>query len=944
MNGRVQSLTAVVLVVLAIAAPLVGSVSLASATSSPGGMVGVPDANIATDLPAQTGEQTIPGRLAWTGSVMASDHAETLQVEVTTARRAGIAGTGAGDALAVNLSDSQAHAGRTVALPADAVRQSIGRIPEFAYGVHESGDRWRSPVQQKGNVVVFDVPHFSTNTVTFSGEVVINATASDGSSFVYDVNDLDAVSDPDVTLTGAIATEWDNVTATSVSDGGSVDLAVAGSMDPSGPSANDEPEVTFTGVSGPYDETNPFRNRSSLSDGTAPLYGDDGGNNGVRSSTEFVPNRSGQLTNVTMFVSGADGSYSTTIDIRLDEGGADSSWGEGTLVKSDHTPAWATETIEFDTNVTVQAGKSYELEIITASSDGDGFAATTDADYNSSAGSTKYAYTYTGTYTKPYYVDMGFGIKTQTDSPSVDTDGDGTADASHSGVLGEGETATAELANLTTSTDTASVSTVSGEVDLAFKFQERAETKDPSIGVNANSGGWLNHTGTLNDGETVNLTGNSSWLQNGTNQVTVSMPAISADAPALQVGLDYNHTAEDDQSVDYTAGQWIESYNISKTYASDRANAQAMIPFVAEVVRVQSVETRVNGSTWQSVASGDYTLDNTTLTVHLGDVKTNATVDVRTTGEKVDVEGGTIQVTTPTAPGEALNSDIEVTSANSSKDLAIGVEGTHEGNLVHYTAEESWTADEYGFFTSDGSQTLVLAGASDGSAFRVSTIPIDPDPSGDVAIEVEDPRTTEPKFVVSHGNTEGETVKYTHVGAQDGETYELWSHTHERVYDTGTAQSPLTLTDDDDNETLEFRFEVADGDGSTLDGGSSSGDGSGGGAVTAGRTAFIGVIAALFAGVWVLSNTFGSGRVSTRLLLFGEGVLVATLALETLSTASLVAGVVEAMTAFAGQLGGGVAKAMPLVVLVGGGLLYYWLRNRSKPEKVVNLKVGGGEN
>ena len=76
---------------------------------------------------------------------------------------------------------------------------------------------------------------------------------------------------------------------------------------------------------------------------------------------------------------------------------------------------------------------------------------------------------------------------------------------------------------------------------------------------------------------------------------------------------------------------------------------------------------------------------------------------------------------------------------------------------------------------------------------------------------------SEPGITVrGDGNSD---VDYTFTGAADGKPYILWSQTNEIVRDEGLASSPITLTDDNSDETLVFR----------VDDGSASGSGSGSG-------------------------------------------------------------------------------------------------------------------
>jgi hypothetical protein len=146
-----------------------------------------------------------------------------------------------------------------------------------------------------------------------------------------------------------------------------------------------------------------------------------------------------------------------------------------------------------------------------------------------------------------------------------------------------------------------------------------------------------------------------------------------------------------------------------------------------------------------------------------------------------------------------------------------------EYNLVHYTYQESWTGtDSEVTVEADGEQRLYMPAGTAGGTTQVTTLPVSAEPAtGEVVVSVPDSHSnTEPSFQVSPGSNVGNDVQYTFVEAQDGESYILYDTSAEIVLDDGTANSPLTLSDDDSESTLQFQID----DGSTsTDGG---GDGS----------------------------------------------------------------------------------------------------------------------
>jgi hypothetical protein len=368
---------------------------------------------------------------------------------------------------------------------------------------------------------------------------------------------------------------------------------------------------------------------------------------------------------------------------------------------------------------------------------------------------------------------------------------------------------------VTTGSKTLDIS-LTGSYEYKLTLFERAATTDPSVEVNGN---WVNHSGELGDGETVSKTLNKSVLQSGANRVNVSLPAQTVEPPNMGVELSYSHDALDEQTVTYEGEKWTERYNVSKTFASERSATSLTIPFVGDVYRIRDVETRVNGSSWSDVPTGEYDLSNTTLTVQTGAVDAGTTVEVRANGSRLAVNNASITVTEPTLKGNRLDSKIVLDSWGPDAYLSVG--GTPDGRRIHYAYNESWSADEHSTVFANGVNRLHLPNADSEDAFRVSTIPVNVNvASNEAKFSVATASTTEPSFHVEPGTTSGDTVEYTFVDAQDGTDYVLWSENDEIARDSGTANSPLTLTDDDSEETLTFKID--DGTSSTDDDGAAS--------------------------------------------------------------------------------------------------------------------------
>jgi hypothetical protein len=880
--------------------------------------------------------------------VTASTGAQTMTVETTSVD---------GEPALV-LEDEQTHDGRWVSVPVSWYEDALGQVPSRAYVRHSSGREYTTPTHTRGSSVAFYVRGFSSNTVTFSGEVSISALpAADGSTYEYDIANLDAASDATVNLTGITNTEWDNVSAASLSDGSTIALDVAGNSEPTGPSTNNNPVVTFTGIGSYYqtlfDSTSNWRNGTlngvkvensvvQLWKGYHDIVGDEGdgisdneravagqnyysggggGYEKARGSVEFVPETDMTAQSLDLNISKAEGGgYDPNVDIYISQSGADKSFGEGTLVKSNWNPTWSTgqQSVSLGTSYDLQKGATYEVEFVTRSTVSDTTthyiylgtdtsASTTksvfgqdtgtseaqeygDIDIVGSSGGSSGSYesatrsfgadasfvnatisatipsgggidaTVTNgagetvteslsdgsntvdltTLSKSENVSIDFSISgdesTQpsvdaveihkekvTDSPGLDIDDDGTNEASVSGTLSDGQTASKELSTLSTSDDSGTISTAGGAVDIEVSLQERTQTVDPGVGLN---GHWANQTGSLSDGETVSLTINKSSINSGTNNVRVSIGdgTLSTDAPNPVVNLEFSHEASDKVVTNYSSTKWLEEYNVSKTWSSNRTGATLTIPHAGDVLSVQRVEMQVNNGGWSPVEPAAYSLDNTELTIDIGNVTAGDTVDIRTTGSLAQTHNGTITVLQPTTPGNRLNSRIAIDSWADTSYIEVPKMGSW--NRVHYTNSESWSADESVRILASGEQRLRLPNAAAGMKANVSTIPVEAMPaSGDVVVSVGSVNFTEPKFSVRSGETIGNDVEFTFINATDGAKYNLYSLSSEVVIDSGTASSPLTLSDDDSAETLQFLLEDSSSSSSSDTGESGGGTG-----------------------------------------------------------------------------------------------------------------------
>lgn len=520
--------------------------------------------------------------------------------------------------------------------------------------------------------------------------------------------------------------------------------------------------------------------------------------------------------------------------------------------------------------------------------------------------------------------------RTSTD-PAVDLDGDGTAEASVSGELADGETVTRSV-SLSTSTTSADVSTSGGsEVGLSLAWTEVTETVDPEVTVNGHTVGY---SGTLGAGNTTDLDVSSTWIENGTNNVSVGVSQVASGPPGM-VGLDYAHRAVEDRSVAYGATTWSETYTVSKTWESDVEDAVLRVPWASDrVVSVRSVAADLNGSTLtpESVSS-----TNGTLTVSIGAVPEGGTVNVTATGSKVRASGGTIRVTNATEEGLSLDSEVRIETLSDPDNFSIAVGGTAEGHLLHYSAAETWSgADSYLRLSPDGSQVLHLD-AAEGGTFRVRTAPVELRPEGeDVEAVVLD--ASEPRFRVREatGVAEADSVEVVYYDTTDGEEYELYSETEERGVDTARASSPVELLTDGDDETYSIR--VYDSPSATGDGAAVAvGAGGGGSGLGIAPAAVVLGAGLAVVGAVLVGRRFGvDGRAGT-LLLAVVGLVVAAVATEAVTRGSVIALVIEAfldplVDSQVGVVGGGIG------LLLGIYAVHDWI---GLPWWVLGLAVAG---
>ncbi len=885
-RGLARGARAVALVVLVVTAALAGVIAPAAATpggssssdgsggSPPAGMVGVSDKNVRT---ATDPGQSLPvqANALQGGAVYTEKHAGTLEVTLTTASHASAvmgpnakanpsARAGAASSPVLVLADDTNHAGRPVAVEASVLRELYGYLPEMAYGVHSSGEPWEQPISYDDGYAVFEVPRFSSNTIAFEGEFEYRASpATDGSSVQYGLQDVDAADNFSIDLTGHIASETDTVTASSVGDGGTVGLDVAGNLDPTNASVaftghrteTARTETGSTGLGGASASISITGNRDPLGPGgsgdpeltlTGNYDEQSNSNGGGLPVTRTYSGMTGELgtVSVTVAIQVADSCRSYNFDVYVNGSWHNNVGGASHCKNWDTASKTSTATINEPTN-----GNDVEIRVETSDNNinyesswvryntpqnvdvsTDTGQSVTFGDFNPgqskmmtvNAGADTSTLTFSGT-GKSAGWSFNYTDVEQTDSPGLDVDGDGVPDASVSGYLADGETVTRTFSGLSLSDETGTVSLGGGTVDVEVTYDERTQTEDAGIEVN---GQWTNHSGVLADGSTTTLAGNESWLQAGTNRVNVSVGggSLSADAPTPAVELVYSHTATNRKSVAYAAEEWTDRYNVSEQYQSERVAASMEIPFEHNVVQLRDLAVRINESGgWSTIASANYDLSGNDLTVDLdavygGTIPAGTTFEVRTNGSKVKTHNMTLTVVEATPYGETLDSKIEFDAVGSNAYLDVGP--TRNGDRLHYLYSESWSSPaEYVIVTGGGEQQLYAPGASAGAVARVTHLETQAIvETGDVKIHVQQGGEN-PELDIDPGPAgAGDAVTYKHYATTSGVEYILYSLTNGIQHAIAEAQSPVALVDDDSDEDLVIKTD--DANTSSSDGGS----------------------------------------------------------------------------------------------------------------------------
>lgn len=852
---RARGLALALVMVLSMVALGAGGLGMTGAV--PSGMVGVPGDNIDADIPAcdNPGQGEGPSGNPFCeaaedlvdAGVYTSEHPDTLEVTVTTPGQAeqhtGATIDGNGP-LALVLTDDENSDAREVSISAEVLADIMGYKPRAVFGTYEDGEEWSSEIDYSGEYATFTVPHFSTQTVTFSGSIsLFGEPAAHGDTFEYELDSDDGVDNFEIELTGVENTQTeffedrmangdtesidiggttstvdaeltitgDSMTSQTWTESGTTDgsgsesFSVDGNVDPIGPDGS-TPVITMTPEDVVFDDSL----RESKDDGDFGVGQDE-----ADYHIEFDSIRDVSEVELSITVTDLDtddGTRSMWVEVYYAEGDV----GSNVFDDPDHsmtsdscTGSPTMCTVEPDLSIGDSAVSDATLGFRLQSEDDEherfeeiqaDFVGPADFNIDVSSNDDTVSTNSEGTYeieleagsetidfsgNSEGDVDWELEYREQhvTEDPSATIDGQ-TAD--HTGILEDGETVT-ESITLDPGAEDLDVTTTHHEVDVELDWTEVSETVDPVVEVNGHE---TDYEGTIAEGTTETLTTDTDWVQEGTNRINVTL-ADANDGPTPQVEFEYSHDADAaSKTVEYESETWSQRYEVSNQWASTQEEATVEFPMASNVVNIRSIEVMTNESEWSDVSEEDYTLVGTDLTVELGDIDPDTRKDVRVNASKVDVSGGEIQVTDPTTEGEILETAFEITNVTGEY-VGIDVTETMPGESVHYLSESSWDgSDVYAHITSAGSQEVRLIDGQEGSTATVTEAPIEVDPdAGTAHVQIDD--ADEPRFTLEETVSDADI---TWTEATSGQQYALVSKPGDDVVDTDTASSPITLT------------------------------------------------------------------------------------------------------------------------------------------------------
>lgn len=434
--------------------------------------------------------------------------------------------------------------------------------------------------------------------------------AVSGDSFPLDVaGNMDPAGpsssdEPVAEFGGSSTTTSESVSGSALSDGSTSTVSVGGDTSPTGPSSNNEPEFVFEGnaestqndqsgsvsagntdsitTNGNLDPTGPANGEPELS---VTAYGE----TNTDFSTEYterglnyadasfgLSNTPGRVDKLRFYVTEVNDPKGSA-DIRIADGPADVTVGEGTLVKSGYqlptSAGW--HTINLDTPYT-GGSSSIEVEFNNMDSSGqirlrfdDGAGSSwtggsggatdeaaeieaisnpVDVSVSSDSGASASLGDFSDGQTKTQAIDLSASAsslsfsssqsvgtfdysltksdRTSTEDPGADIDSDGSNEVSYSGVLGPGETATLEVPELQDGENNVVWDTKVGTLDYTINYERVDWTTNPGIDIDGDGTFEATVSDTFGPGET--RTAEVAGLDTLTSSIDVTTASGSA--------------------------------------------------------------------------------------------------------------------------------------------------------------------------------------------------------------------------------------------------------------------------------------------------------------------------------------------------------------------------------------------------------------------------------
>lgn len=727
---------------------------------------GVPTDNINVDRRGSSAGGPPADVSAW--GVSASRHSETLGVEVRLVD---------GELEELVLDDDVNHAGREVAVDVTALVaalpdvSTVDDLPDRVYGEHETEGRWSRPLVVRDGYAMLEVPHFSTNTISFSEYFELSAVSINQTEFTYDTETGEKIRDLTLNVSGKINTE-ESHSSKNILGSGNLTSLIGGNQDTV---AN----ITISSSNGDLDSTYTF---DDVSTGYSAQYVQK-----ERIKTIYTAQRAGRYDiNATYGYMRVKRYSDILMYYRIYNSSTDSWSGYTRFEKYGSGGSNINTSLSFYLKEGDKIGIKHRLE----DNDGSGRVKLQDTSYNISA-----------------------NFSSRIIQGSIDG-------SPFNQSVGADDNISKNIQVKAPTDIRIDITNTSGiRVKTSIKATERTKTVDPEITINSESGKQsVGYTGVLNKGESVDLSDNVDMsLISGETNLTVNLddPESGPEAQAL---VYYRVDSNIQKTVEFNATSFAETYNVSKTYNKDKQNVRQSIPFTSDyIVGINDVTLIKSDGESRTVLDPSYKWDSESgeLVVNVGSMSSGESSTVLVHASKVQVPSGEITVIDPSYPTQALDTRIRVDDVDSNGDVAIETTNLRQtagvGRLA-YVSSTSWTDGVAQSLThlDDGKHTVRLNDPILGGTATLSTGRLGADAlSGDAYIKVID--MAEPRFRIEPGEETGGVVEVVDYDSLDGATYDLYRVSDGVVADTSVAGSSLSFRTGDKEGVYTIRTSDSSG-------------------------------------------------------------------------------------------------------------------------------------